>query len=242
MIRKRSVAITLLLSVGCLTLYFRPEVVWGFQHSFFPVPSKWIYSGVFFMLGALLAVHDFDLSWLKGDASRFAAPAIVFAVSALALGRWHLQGGSNDLASVSLAITTCLSATMITLTIIGITAKYVPSVPVSISYLSAGSFWVYMIHHPILGLIHTDLKWLLPTTSPIVKVALSFVVTSALSLAIYEVAVRKTALGRMLGFQWKSPDRLAKAAVSATEAGTLSFETRRDSDNAPTSAPTRRAA
>jgi hypothetical protein len=131
---------------------------------------------------------------------------------------------------------------MITLTIIGITAKYVPSVPVSISYLSAGSFWVYMIHHPILGLIHTDLKWLLPTTSPIVKVALSFVVTSALSLAIYEVAVRKTALGRMLGFQWKSPDRLAKAAVSATEAGTLSFETRRDSDNAPTSAPTRRAA
>ena len=254
---RTTVLASLLLLVACLTLYFYPEVVWGFQHSFFPVPSKWIYSGSFFALGALLAARDAHLDWLKAHAGRLAAPSVVFAVAALALGSWHLQGGSNELASVTLAVTTCLSAVMITLTLIGVTVKHVQAIPLSVSYLAAASFWIYMIHHPILGLIHTDLKWMLPATNPLVKVALSFVATSALSIATYELWVRQSALGRLLGFEWQAPVRSAQATWfettssettssehtdTDTERGVISIGTRHDTTHRPTSAPTRRAA
>ncbi len=59
------------------------------------------------------------------------------------------------------------------------------------------------MHHPILGLTHLDLKWLLPATSPVVKVAAAFVIASGLSLMTYEGFVRRSSLGRMLGFDWQ---------------------------------------
>ena len=216
-----------LLLIGCLTLYFCPEVVWGFQHSFFPVPSKWVYSGVFFALGALLAAKDANLDWLKSHAGKLAAQSLVVAVAALSLGNWHLQGHSNDLASVMLAVTTCMGAVMLTLAIIGVTAKHVEKVPVSISYLAAASFWVYMIHHPILGLIHTDLKWMFPGTNSVLKVGMAFAVSSALSLATYELWVRQTALGRLLGFGWQAPDRSLQRDASDEEPGVISIDTGR---------------
>ena len=167
---------------------------------------------------------------------------MALVASALTLGAWHLQGGENDLASVMLAVTTCLSAVMMTLAIIGTTAKRVEAVPVSVSYLAAASFWVYMIHHPILGLIHTDLKWMLPGTSPVLKVGLAFGVTSRLSLATYELWIRQTALGRLLGFDWQAPGRSVETTSSDAEPGVISIETGRESVRMPTPAPTRRAA
>ena len=56
-------------------LYFEPQVVWGFQHSFLPVPAKWLYSGIFFTLGLLLAIHDPKLMQVRQWATRLSAPA-----------------------------------------------------------------------------------------------------------------------------------------------------------------------
>lgn len=194
-----------LVVVGCLVLKDHPEVVWGFQHDFFPVPSKWIYSGVFFALGALIAACDGELDWLKAHSSRLVGPAVITAIAALTLGNWHLRGGSNQVASIVLAVTTFGSAMMITLAIIGESARRIHQVPVSIRYLAAASFWIYIFHHPFLGLVHVDLKWLLPGVNPIFKIGIAFVLTSALSVASYEMVVRKTTLGRLLGFQWSPP-------------------------------------
>ena len=36
--------------------------------------------------------------------------------------------------------------------------------------LAAASFWIYLVHHPILGIIHIDLKWLLPDANPVLEV------------------------------------------------------------------------
>ena len=57
-------AISLFL-LGVITLVIRPEVVWGFQHSFLPLPSKWIYSGTFFLGGVLIARNDPNLALLR---------------------------------------------------------------------------------------------------------------------------------------------------------------------------------
>jgi peptidoglycan/LPS O-acetylase OafA/YrhL len=231
-----------LVLVGCVTLYVRPEVVWGFQHRFLPVPSKWIYSGVFFALGVLLARFDPNLEWLKIRASRLVAPSLAFVLAALCLGNWHLRGGSNELASMTLAVATCLSATMVTLTIIGSAAKRISRVPPIVGYLAAASFWVYMVHHPILGLVHIDLKWMLPSWSPALKVALAFSVTLLCSLATYEVWVRQTSLGRLLGLQWQIPRSRRAATESVGGDDVISIDADRDFDEQTGSISPRRAA
>ena len=75
------------------------------------------------------------------------------------------------------------------------------------SYLAAASFWVYLVHHPLLGLLQIDMKWMMPEISSVFKVLLGMLGSVALSLATYEIGVRKTALGRLLGFQY-SPRKL----------------------------------
>ena len=199
------VAIALLLVAGAITLWFCPEVVWGFQHSFLPVASKWLYSGTFFFGGVLIAKSDPQLTWLTGQVPRFALPTLVLAACTVLLGRWQLAGGQNTAAGVLLAVTTTVSAWAITLCIIAWATKKVTGLPVAMQYLGAASFWIYVVHHPFMGLIHTDLKWLLPGAAPAVKSLIAWVTCAGFSLLLYEGLVRKTALGRWLGFAWSIP-------------------------------------
>ncbi len=200
-VRPGPLAVTLFVLVtGSATLYLRPEVVWGFQHSFLPVPSKWVYSGLFFVFGAMLAAHDGQFLWLKTNVSRLIAPTIMLSTTAVVLGRWHLAQGDQQLADMTLAALTCSSALLVSITLLGIAVKRIDRVPRLVSYLAAGSFWVYIVHHPILGLVHLDLKWMLPGISPIAKTLVAFIVTSGVCLLTYEGFARRTALGRWLGF------------------------------------------
>ncbi len=196
-----------------LILCVEPQVVWGFQHSFLPVPSKWLYSGIFFTLGLMLAIHDPKLTWVKSYAPRLAAPALLTCLIALLMGRWQLEQwistspenrqAAFSMPGILLAAITAASALMTTLSLIGLSLKLIPAVPNSVRYLAAASFWIYIVHHPILGLTHLDLKLLLPQVSPVVKMTLSFATACCLSLLTYEAVVRTTRFGQLLGFQWK---------------------------------------
>jgi peptidoglycan/LPS O-acetylase OafA/YrhL len=141
-----------------------------------------------------------------------------------------------------LGIVTCVSAVMLSLAIIGVAAKRMTRVPLSLRYLAAASFWVYMVHHPILGLIHTDLKWLLPAASPLMKVVIAFTMASAISLATYELWVRQTALGRWLGFDWDVPRQPSQDSQEASPQDVVSIEQVKDSRPRPVPMPNRRAA
>jgi peptidoglycan/LPS O-acetylase OafA/YrhL len=200
-----NVAFALLLVSGAVTLWFRPEVVWGFQHSFLPVASKWLYSGTFFLGGVLIAKSDPQLTWLTSQVPRFALPCLALAACTVMLGRWQLAGGQNTAASTLLAVMTTVSAWGITLCIIAWATKKVTRLPVSIQYLCAASFWIYVVHHPLMGLIHTDLKWLLPGVAPGIKSMIAWVTCAGFCLLLYEGFVRKTALGQWLGFAWSIP-------------------------------------
>jgi peptidoglycan/LPS O-acetylase OafA/YrhL len=201
--------------LGSTTLYFHPEVVWGFQHDFLPVASKWIYSGLSFALGAALANFDGELDWLKASANRIVPAAAVCSVAAVLLGQWHLSGGQSQQAQVALAGLTCVSSVLISLSIIGVAVARVGRVSNVVGYLSAASFWVYIVHHPILGLVHTDLKFLMPGMSPVLKTIIAFAVTSGFCLATYETFVRKTRLGIWLGFSWTIPAPTDSASESS---------------------------
>ncbi len=184
------------------TLLVRPNVVWGFQHAFAPVPSKWIYSGAFFFAGTLLASADPQLRRLHCGSGRLAASAILLLCAAVVMGRWHLSGGDSPLANAALALLTVAAASTSTFAMLGLATRHVREIPWAIQYLAAASFWVYLVHHPLLVVIHQDLKWLLPAASPILKAMLSFGLSATVSLLTYEGLVRKTWLGRLLGFTW----------------------------------------
>jgi peptidoglycan/LPS O-acetylase OafA/YrhL len=203
----------LVLCIGTLVLSWRPEVVWGFQHSFAPVPSKWLYSGLFFAFGAMLAAHDEHLEWLMANVHRLLVPTALFGLSAVLLGRWHLSGGEGEqvLARITLALLTCVAAAMLSLSILGSVCRRVDRVSLLVQYAAAASFWIYLVHHPIVGLVHIDLKWLMPQTSPAWKTAIAFAVTSGLCLLTYEGLVRRTALGSWLGLSWMSMEAEGQA-------------------------------
>ncbi len=198
-----TLCVVMLSAMGCLTLFIHPEVVWGFQHRFYPVLSKWLYSGLFFAGGALVAFYDPRLTWIAAKVYRSSGLALAFSISALLLGQWHLRGGDHQFATMMLAVTTCAAAALITVSFVGLAAKVRGRLRWQLQYLAAASFWIYLIHHPILGLLQVDLKWLLPNTSSLLKIGLVFAASLSLSLVSYEAFIRRTLLGRILGFQWQ---------------------------------------
>lgn len=196
-----------LLAIAIGTLTFFPEVVWGFQHAFVPVPSKWIYSGVFFTAGCLLAIHDPRLQWVQSRSATSLALATILMVAASMMGTWYLSqtaaGVSVDRsAAACLAFFTVGAAAATVMGLIGAAERSLRQTPMFVRYLAAASFWIYLVHHPLLGLIHIDLKWLWPQASPLAKMLLSFVAATLLSLASYETFVRRSRFGVWLGMSW----------------------------------------
>lgn len=195
--------LAILFSIATITLVVAPEVVWGFQHSFVPVPSKWIYSGIFFAAGCGLAFHDGQLSWTSKATPRMLAFGIVLLASSVILGTWslgQLESGRriHQATTVLLATLTVAAATTVTLGVIGASAASVTKVPRVIRYLAGASLWIYLIHHPLLGLIHMDLKWIWPQGSPFVKLCVSCVTTIGISILLYEAFVRHSRIGTLL--------------------------------------------
>lgn len=188
--------------VATATLVIAPEVVWGFQHRFYPVPSKWLYSGAFFFAGVCLGNFDRGLKVLAAHATKYAGFAGAMILPAMLIGQWHVAGGDQKMATVILALTTTGAAGLTTAALIGFAARVRKPLAPQWKYLAAASFWIYLVHHPFLGLMQIDLKWLLPQVSPVLKVVVGCLGAVSFSLLTYEVWVRKTWLGKLLGFDY----------------------------------------
>ncbi len=191
-------------AVAVVTLVVRPEVVWGFQHRFEPVPSKWLYSLMFLLVGMFWAAYDPQLkNLLRLNHPRTIMISAIVAAVAVILGRWHLETRGTEhqtyATSVVLAILTVSAAGMITATAIALAVARTKRLPDSMMYLTAASFWLYLVHHPLLVLLHIDLKWLAPSMPSEIKMAASFLLSTAISLVLYEVLVRRTRFGRWSG-------------------------------------------
>jgi len=204
-------------SIGVLTMVVAPEVVFGFQHAFLPVFSKWIYSGSFFAGGAALANFDPKFRTINRLAGRHVMMGTFATIAAVLLGCWTLRFVPDDtrsasstwLISITLAITTVLAAWSLALGVIGMSnrsSRWLAShrrTCQAIEYLSGASFWIYLVHHPIVGLVHIDLKFLAPTMHPFAKSFLAASIAVACGLGSYEWLVRTTKFGRFIGLTSK---------------------------------------
>lgn len=170
------------------------EVVLGFQHAFLPVPAKFAYCGLFFTWGALESARS------ESSPRRLQRRPLVWLGAAALLFPAYLVLADGGMSSLpSWATGPLLTAMCISLTFgLWLTCERLDGVPPAWArYLAGALFWVYLVHHPLVPLCQISFRgtgW-----SAQVQFVLAIAVTLYLALASYEVAVRKTAIGRFLG-------------------------------------------
>ncbi|MEM9825246.1 MAG: acyltransferase [Planctomycetota bacterium] len=87
----------------------------------------------------------------------------------------------------------------------------------SLAYLASASLWVYLVHHPLVGLVHLSLRWLAPQTMPVIQCVVAFSLATLVSLLTYEVLARRSRLGAWLDVADRSLQRVQNALSDDTE-------------------------
>jgi len=80
--------------------------------------------------------------------------------------------------------------------LVGVTARFLDREIPAIRYLADASYWIYLLHLPLvvaLGMALGDLPW-----PALVKVVVNLVVTTGLLVLVYDAIVRSTWIGRWL--------------------------------------------
>lgn len=220
--RRAAAALTLLILAGWGTLILAPEVVFGFQHAFLPVPTKWLYSGTFFFGGLWIARQDPQWNAVNRWAVQLVSGGAVLAAAAVVLGQWAIERSDPsslafDISVASrtvLATVTVTAAWCLSLGLIGVAHRLAPGLARSsvgtrlITMMAAASFWIYLAHHPLVALLQIDTKLLFPQLSPLAKSLWVSALTVGCCLASYHVGLRLRA-------RWRQPASESLQQVSA---------------------------
>lgn len=125
-----------------------------------------------------------------------AASVPVFAARAWLLPRdWSGTLGSWE--SLALAASGALFSWLTVFGLIGVYRRHLARRSEPVRYLAEASYWIYLAHLPVVGLLQAAL--ILAPIPTALKFAATLATTLALGLASYHVLVRRTAFGRFLG-------------------------------------------
>ncbi|MGC1276277.1 MAG: acyltransferase [Planctomycetaceae bacterium] len=189
-----------LFGAAVLVLMRSPEVVLGFQHGWLPAPAKFAHSAIFLMFGILFA-----LSGRTVELTRNAAPLSLLAAGGIfvvLLPRIHetLDTGRVNQLDPVLGLLLALFAVTATLGHIGAGLRWLDRPNPMLARLAAVSFWVYLVHHPVLGGLQILARPLpLP---PAVKFVVIFAATMAVCLVSYRRLVEGRVAQRLLDGEW----------------------------------------
>jgi glucans biosynthesis protein C len=181
---------------AALVLWAAPEVVVGFQHSFLPVPAKFLHGAVFFAAGAWLQAARHNSEILTRHSGWYLLLAAGCFAAVLPLTHRYLTEGVTAAERPVFAAGMALFAT---LTVLGLSGRFLvwfPRPHTGFRYLAAASFWIYLVHHPIVGLAQIGLAR--AEIAPELKFATVAATALAFSLLTYESFVRRTWIGTML--------------------------------------------
>lgn len=166
------------------------------HNPFLPDPVRWLHHTTFFVVGAGLHRLRHDLGRLARISPWYLVlSAPVFVGRAWLLGQdWTtpLQGAR----ALTLAASGALFGWLVVFGFIGLSLRLFHQSRPSIRYLADSSYWIYLVHMPILGLIQVDL-YRVPGHA-LWKAPLVLTVTMALGFASYQTLVRHTSIGTAL--------------------------------------------
>lgn len=188
-----AVPTTLILRLGHAAHGLDP--ILDLRNSFVPNPVRWLHHAWFFAVGAWLFAARDGLARLRGYAPAFLGlAAAAFAARASLLGSdliASLPGGPAWLSAASAALFGWLAL----FGSIGLFLRLDRPSP-AWRYVAASSYWIYLTHFPVVGLVQVGL-YPLPWP-PAAKFAVALAATLGFGLLSYQGLVRRSALGRWL--------------------------------------------
>jgi peptidoglycan/LPS O-acetylase OafA/YrhL len=196
---------------GALALFCEPRIVIGFRHSWYPLAANLLYYAPCFAAGWWLsrrARHGIDVT-LHGRL-HLGLSLLVFA-ALLPLLRQHVAAESTGFSLLLLTSLFSASAWLTAWGAVCLSLGPCRTSPRVVQYLAGASFWIYLIHHPAVGLAQVALMRVpLPAAA---KFGIVFSAATALSLLTYEACVRRTWLGALLNGPSAAAPRAAPPAV-----------------------------
>lgn len=170
-----------------------------------PLPQFWAfgYYGPFFAFGYLLYGHDDVLDRLRSFAPWLLAGSLVLYGVFWVLLREHAPSAKDPSASWPIALVEAYLSVWMTFACLVAGRAVLDRGNAALRYLSDASYWIYLVHLPILFAIQyrlLDLDW--PWGA---KFAVSTLATFAACLLSYHVLIRGRRLGALLGVQASAP-------------------------------------
>jgi len=195
------------------------------QISFLVSPIKLIHHGSFFLVGTGLYAFRHDLQRI----ARTTTPYLLLSVPVFLVRMWYVQRDWDapllGWESLAMAALGGVFAWLIVFGLIGLALRLYRTPRPLIRYLADSSYWIYLIHMPILGLIQVDL-FRVPG-SALWKFPLVLTGTLALGFATYHSCVRYTRIGTGLHGRRERPATQDGHALRAKPAGLVNSASNR---------------
>jgi peptidoglycan/LPS O-acetylase OafA/YrhL len=189
-----------------LTLWpYRGGLVVGFQH-FAPHLPSLVYYGTFFVVGYLFHRFKAFLATSERHLGSFAAfSALLFVMSLAPSSLDYLEGGTTGwLHWIAISLHGVLTWLLV-YAWVGLFQRYLDRDSAWVAYISQSSYWVYLVHLPIVSLA----AWyLVDVEAPaIVKFVLAGSFTTLVAFSTYHYLARRTWIsvllnGRRFSLRW----------------------------------------
>jgi len=165
-------------------------------NSFVPEPFRLLHNAVFFAVGVRLHRHRHNLDDFGAHGWTYLILSLpVFICRALLIQR-DLTHSLEGTAALALAVSGGLFCWLLTFGTLGLALGALNRPVPALRYLADSSYWVYLTHLPIVGLLQVDLHTLEAPAA--VKFLIVLAATMALTLTSYQVMVRYTFVGLWL--------------------------------------------
>ncbi|MGE0376506.1 MAG: acyltransferase family protein [Planctomycetaceae bacterium] len=207
-----------LMTASTAALWWEPQVLIGFRHSWRPLPANLLFYGPWFVLGWIVQEWQFNTRGTLAEGNALRRSELIPSSQALPFTRLcecrilaslglfavllprihqHVAAASSGLERVALVGVFVLHAWLIVTGLIGVSLRWLNRRPPrAVKYLAEASFWIYLFHHPVVGLTQISVS---QTGWPVaIKFGVTLLSGLALSLLTYHVLVRRTWVGALL--------------------------------------------
>lgn len=193
-----TLGVTVIGCCGAFPLFVDPQILLGFRHEIVPQLAHVLFFAPMFVFGAvwdrIVRSNERPMPFGRNHL----VLGLLIWICSTTVRQAFLGHESPEWSLRAAAVLTySVAGWFIAVGLFGMALRSHRPIHPLLGYVANGSFWIYLFHHPVVGLVHTSLKTF--DVNPTVKFALTGCLAMALSLTTFEVAVRRTWIGRLLG-------------------------------------------
>ncbi len=192
-----------LVAVTFPILWLHPEIYTHYDNRWAPEPWGLLYYAVFYLVGShLYRVRD-QLRRLNIPGPYYVIASLVIFSALFQILRWRLTGDPASQENTWLfALATALYSWLAVWGFLGVCLMAFNRVSPRLRFMSDSAYWIYLVHLPLIGLMHLLLEFLQDLWGVSIPSSVDFTVsvgaTLAISLLSYKHFVRYGTIGKWL--------------------------------------------